>query len=556
MKHLKISALIYGGALALSLPFAPALAAPANVPAAVAAMQAKSVLASTQWQLVAPNYAGLTEKPTLQFNDARLSASVGLNQMGGDYKIDGSKLTISPLFSTKMAGPPALMNAETQYAKALSEIHSFELSPDGKTLTLRGAQTLTFARANPMQNNQLAGTEWIETVAEMPGVVTNKSALLKFTDKSISASVGLNQLSGQYKATGSKIEIIGLASTKMAGTPASMNAENTLTQALLGATTYEISPDGDTLTLRGQQTLTFTRLFSEAALTNPLALTQWELTAPVYAGLTKKPTLRFDKDSLGASVGLNGMGANYKIDGDKIVLEQFISTMMAGPHALMIAEEAYKKALVSVKTFELSPDAKTLTLRGDTTLVFASAGAVQTGFVPTETKIVNVEPQPGPEFDGDQTPKYLQLEDLSQSVSWGRFTEPQITGFDYQPDNRYQLRVQVERDARSGAKQLRLLEVFSQHYVGDAKLNPGDVVLEVAPVKVDCVGMVPMKCLQVREVGGAWQNFYAPIEGFDWVEGSRYRLQVNISHVANPPADGSSLRYQLVRVLDKMPVTY
>ena len=129
-------------------------------------------------------------------------------------------------------------------------------------------------------------------------------------------------------------------------------------------------------------------------------------------------------------------------------------------------------------------------------------------------------------------------------------------GFDYQPGNRYQLRVQVERDARSGEKQLRLLEVFSQHYVGDAKLNAGDKILEVAPTKVDCVGVAPMKCLQVREVGGPWQTFYAPIQGFDFQEGWRYRLQVNESKIANPPADGSSLRYQLVRVLDKMPVTY
>ena len=557
MKYLKISALICGGALALSLNFAPAQAAPATMNAsALAATQNNNALASTQWLLVSPNYAGLEQKPTLQFDDNRLSASVGLNRMGGSYIIDGSKLTFSPLFSTKMAGPPALMNAETKYAKALQSASGFELSPDGKILTLRGSQTLTFARANPVQNNQLAGTEWMATMPGTRIIVNGKTALLKFTDKSINASAGLNQLNGQYQTAASKINITGLASTKMAGPTALMNAENALIEALSGATNYEISPDGQTLTLRGKQTLTFTRLFYDAALTNPLALTRWELTSPKYAGIEKAPTLKFDKDTLGASVGLNGMGASYKIDGDKISLEQFISTMMAGPPALMRAEDAYKKALGGARTFEISRDGKTLTLRGQSTLVFASAGAVPTGFMPTETKIINVEPQLGPEFDGDKTPKYLQLEDLSQGVSWGHFTEPQILGFDYQPGNRYQLRVQVERDAQSGAKQLRLLEVFSQHYVATSPLGAGEKIWEVAPTKVDCVGMMPMKCLQVREVGGDWQNFMAPIEGFDWVEGSRYRLQIKVSQVANPPADGSSLKYQLVRVLDKMPVTY
>ncbi len=408
---------------------------------AIAAMPTNNILASTKWQLTSPNYAGLTDKPTLQLDDAFLSASVGLNRIGGGYKIDGNKLILWPLFSTKMAGPPTLMKAENQYAKEIADARSFELSRDGQTLTLRGQQTLTFQRV-------------------------------------------------------------------------------------------------------GQ------------TMTNPLASTQWQLASPSYMGAKQIPTLTFREDSLGASVGLNVMGAGYQVDGNKINLEQLISTMMAGLPALMQAEDAYKKALESVRSYELSRDGKTLTLRGDTTLTFVFKGRTPQGFVATETKIINVAPQLGPEFDGDVTPKTLQFEDLSAGASWGRFTEPQILGFDYQPGNRYQLRVQVERDAQTGEKQLRLLEVFSQHYVATAPLGVNDKILEVAPTKVDCVGVAPMKCLLVRESGGDWRNFYAPIEGFNFVEGSRYRLQVKVSQVANPPADGSSLRYQLVRVLDKMPVTY
>ena len=561
---LNIPALVCGGIFALSLTVTPSHAAePTNAPATA---PMKNSLAGTQWQLTSPTYAGLTDKPTLKFDDARIGASVGLNQMGGSYQINGQKIKFGALISTKMAGPPALMKAETQYAKDLDGVRTFEISRDGQTLTLRGKKTLTFARVGVVQSSSLANTKWQLAAPVYAGV--EQKPTLQFSDKNASASVGLNRINGNYKTAASKIDIEALISTKMAGPSALMQAENNYIAALEGATGYEISPDGQTLTLRGKQTLTFSRLNMQI---NPLADTNWELANPTYAGLEKKPFLNFTGDSIGASVGLNSMGGGYKIDGAKITFEPLISTMMAGPPALMNAESQYSKALESVRTFEISPDGQTLTLRGAQilplvnrpgsddrrlTLIFAATGTVPTGFVATETKIINVAPQLGPEFDGDQTPKYLQLEDLSEGTSWGKFSEAQIIAFDFQPDNRYQLRVQVERDAATGAKQLRLLEVFSQQYVGNAKLNVGDVILEVAPTRVEGMGVTPMQILLVRKVGGQWERFYAPIEGFDFDGSSRYRLQVNVSKIANPPADSSSLRYQLVRVLDKMPVIY
>ena len=511
-------------------------------------------LTSTQWQLASPGFAGLDQKPTLSWSDNRINASVGLNQISGQYNVDDLKLEVSPLASTRMAGPPALMNAETEYSQMLQNARSFELTSNGQILTLRGDKTLKFERVSQTMTDPLAQTQWNLTSPSYAGL--NNRPTLRFDQGRVAASVGLNQIQGEYKINSQNVSFGNLLSTKMAGSPALMSAETQYSQALNGARTFEISRDGNILSLRGAQVLTFERAGQNPTMNDPLAQTEWELTTPKYAGAEKTPTLSFRDGSLGASVGLNGMGAGYKIDGDKITLEQFISTMMAGPPALMEAENAYKKAIGGVRTFEVSPDGQTLTLRGDQTLTFASKGAVPQGYAATETKIINVEPQLGPEMDGDKTPKYLQLEDLSPGVSWGRFTEPKILGFDYEPGNRYQLRVQVERDAQSNEKQLRLLEVFSQQYVATSPLGADEKILEVAPTKVDCVGVVPMKCLQVREVGGDWQNFYAPIEGFDFVEGSRYRLQVKVTKIANPPADGSSLRYQLVRVLDKMPVTY
>jgi hypothetical protein len=62
--------------------------------------------------------------------------------------------------------------------------------------------------------------------------------------------------------------------------------------------------------------------------------------------------------------------------------------------------------------------------------------------------------------------------------------------------------------------------------------------------------------MQVRESESEeWTYFYAPIEGFEHQEGFRYELRVEVTNVADPPADSSSLRYRLVEVVKKEQVT-
>jgi hypothetical protein len=86
--------------------------------------------------------------------------------------------------------------------------------------------------------------------------------------------------------------------------------------------------------------------------------------------------------------------------------------------------------------------------------------------------------------------------------------------------------------------------------------GPGEraLHLEVAEQRVPCVGVGPQECLQVREQSDAsWQLFYSHIEGFAYEPGFRYVLRVAERPVPNPPADGSSLAYRLLRVISKTP---
>ncbi len=47
--------------------------------------------------------------------------------------------------------------------------------------------------------------------------------------------------------------------------------------------------------------------------------------------------------------------------------------------------------------------------------------------------------------------------------------------------------------------------------------------------------------------------FYDSIQGFIFEQGFEYTLLVNVTEIENPPADASSLQYELVEVLQKFP---
>lgn len=78
------------------------------------------------------------------------------------------------------------------------------------------------------------------------------------------------------------------------------------------------------------------------------------------------------------------------------------------------------------------------------------------------------------------------------------------------------------------------------------------ITLYVDAQTVECVGVGPQECLRVRRAPDAeWELFYDAIEGFEREPGVSYVLRVEVREVADPPADGSSLAYRLVEVLQR-----
>lgn len=87
--------------------------------------------------------------------------------------------------------------------------------------------------------------------------------------------------------------------------------------------------------------------------------------------------------------------------------------------------------------------------------------------------------------------------------------------------------------------------------IGDSTVR----TLEVAAHKGTCFGLFSTLCLQVREPGETeFSNMYETPRGFQYEWGFEYLIEVEEHDINDPPADGSSIRRVLRKVLSKTPV--
>jgi heat shock protein HslJ len=96
----------------------------------------KMTLENTSWQLMATGQSlPRSQKPiTLTFSENnRLAGSSGCNRYMGSFKVTGKQFEIkSPLASTRMACPEALMRREKQFLEALSAAKSYQINNKGE----------------------------------------------------------------------------------------------------------------------------------------------------------------------------------------------------------------------------------------------------------------------------------------------------------------------------------------------------------------------------------------------------------------------------------------
>ncbi len=77
----------------------------------------------------------------------------------------------------------------------------------------------------------------------------------------------------------------------------------------------------------------------------------------------------------------------------------------------------------------------------------------------------------------------------------------------------------------------------------------------VSDLKQACVGVGPMECLVYQNMAsGQWSLLYTGISGFEYDSNFAVEMEVRSEKIDHPPADGSSIRYVMVREIARHPV--
>ncbi|MFN2236007.1 MAG: DUF4377 domain-containing protein [Anaerolineales bacterium] len=132
-------------------------------------------------------------------------------------------------------------------------------------------------------------------------------------------------------------------------------------------------------------------------------------------------------------------------------------------------------------------------------------------------------------------------------VSFGCQPTPPSNEIAPQEDEMQENQPQTSNEINSGSIQKEIATSEASE-----SLTFEEKTIFIGPEKAECVGVGPMECYLVKEnPEDKWQYFYNSIQGFEWEAGYTYKLRVAIYPVENPPADASSLRYELLEVVNK-----
>lgn len=93
---------------------------------------------------------------------------------------------------------------------------------------------------------------------------------------------------------------------------------------------------------------------------------------------------------------------------------------------------------------------------------------------------------------------------------------------------------------------------FYYHVPAIMRINLQVIDMRINHYKNTGIGVDPLFTLLVQKGNNIgtdnWHKFYTNIEGFNYVPGKIYNLSVLVDQIDNPPADGSSLKYTLLKI--------
>ena len=103
-------------------------------------MDAVNMAGNREWTLTALNgeKIAIVKPPTLMFSKGQLLVFGGINRLTGSYALVRDSVVMGDLVSTKMSGPPELMELEDKFAKTLAKVNGFTVSGNELTLLTEG----------------------------------------------------------------------------------------------------------------------------------------------------------------------------------------------------------------------------------------------------------------------------------------------------------------------------------------------------------------------------------------------------------------------------------
>ena len=162
----------------------------------------------------------------LAFQDGRVRAHAGCNQLGGKAHLDKGVLVVGAMSTTEMGCSPELMDQDTWVAQFLEsgpdvtvDVDRLVLTKDGTTITLADEATVQAADPIPLE-----GTEWrLESVIHGSGddgsvstVPGDQVPTLRIDGDRILVFTGCNRGSGLVAVGPTTLTVSKLALTKMA----------------------------------------------------------------------------------------------------------------------------------------------------------------------------------------------------------------------------------------------------------------------------------------------------------------------------------------------------
>ena len=465
-----------------------------------------------------------------------------------------------------------------------------ELPDDGGELPLDGgdeggAATSGIRPNDDLLANPLMGTDW-DLVALNDATPTG-DITLTFDEEQVGGSDGCNGYGATYTVDGDAIQFNtdGFMSTMMACEPAEIMEEGRAYLDAL-ATAQSFTLDAGTLTITTEQgTLEFA-VPENAALEG----NRWQLSSIYEAdGITSKMLdenifFTIENGEATGSTGCNELRGSITLGGDELAFDGTAVTERAClDEDVMAREQQFIRVLNQTVRYGINRE--TLTLEdGDgnplATFVLRNEedgmdSTIELDGTSWQLVSIGTAEMAMNGIGSDITAEFVDG-GLAGSAGCNRYTTSytvdgnqltlapvattrrmcdEITGVD---ENAFLTALREVTQFTATAETLVLesadgLTTLTFEPMEQAASE--EKTLFVGAEQVDCTGVGPQKCLLVKESADAeYTFFYDSIDGFEWEAGYEYELIVRVSEVENPPADASSLSYELVELVSKMAV--